>query len=244
MSASPRGRIVLVTGTDTGVGKTWIACGLVRALRAGGHTVAVRKPAETGCAPAPSAAARGIAAGDRRPGAAVLYPADAAALREAADSDEPLEKICAVRLAEPLAPSVAARRAGIEIDVAGLVRSYRERAREVDVLVVEGAGGLLVPLHGRTSYADLAGDLGAGLIVVVGARLGAINHALLTLEAARVRGLRVLGVVVNHFGPDRDLATETLGETLRSIAGVPILAEVPHRGDAGSLLPIASLVAG
>lgn len=226
----PEGRIVLITGTDTGVGKTHVACGLARALRAAGRSVAVRKPAETGCSPQ-----GGVAAAASEPAAgssAELVPADALALREAAGSQEPLAAICPVRLAEPLAPAVAARRAGIEIDVAALVRSCRERAGEVDVLLVEGAGGLLVPLHGRYGYADLARDLGARLLIVVGARLGAINHALLTVEAARTRGIDVLGLVVDHLAPRGDLATETLAATLRELADVPVVGEVRFGAEA------------
>src|SRR5262252_4630139 len=117
----PRGKILFVTGTDTGVGKTYVACGLLRALRGAGRTVAARKPAETGCAPG---------AGE------VLFPADAAALREAAGGAEPLAAICSVRLAEPLAPAVAAARAGVPIDFERLRAECVARAAEVDVLVV------------------------------------------------------------------------------------------------------------
>src|SRR5262245_44028642 len=100
MSGIPSRGVVFVTGTDTGVGKTWIGCGLVRALRKAGRTVAVRKPAESGC--------------ESRAG--VLHPADAAALRSAAESEEPLGRICPVQLEEPLAPAIAAARAGVTID--------------------------------------------------------------------------------------------------------------------------------
>jgi dethiobiotin synthetase len=180
----------------------------------------VRKPAESGC--------------DLRSGE--LFPADAAALREAAASEEPLEAICALRLAEPLAPAEAAARAGARLDVARLVATYRARAAEVDCLLVEGAGGLLVPLIERTSYADLALALGASVLVVVGARLGAINHALLTLEVARARGLVVLGLVVNHMSPAGDLATTTLAESLRRRANLARLAEIAFAADAAHAL--------
>jgi dethiobiotin synthetase len=217
----PRGKILFVTGTDTGVGKTYVACGLLRALRAAGRAVAARKPAETGCAPG---------AGE------VLFPADAAALREAAGAAEPLAAVCNVRLAEPLAPAVAAARAGVAIDFERLCADCLARAAEVDVLVVEGAGGLLVPLAGPRSFADLARDIGAELLLVVGARLGAINHALLTVEVARNRGLDVRALVVNQIQPTPDLATETLKATLCDLAGVPTVVEVGHREDAAAAL--------
>jgi dethiobiotin synthetase len=220
MSGLPSRGIVFVTGTDTGVGKTWIACGLVRALRAAGRTVLVRKPAESGCE-----ARRGV-----------LFPADAAALRSAAESDEPLECVCPVRLEEPLAPAVAAARAGVVIEPARIVREIVERSAEADVVIVEGAGGLLVPLWQRYSYADLARDLGAAVLLVVGARLGAINQALLTVEVAATRGLAVSGLVINHPAPSEDVATRTLEATLRELAPAPVLAAVRHGEDPTRIL--------
>jgi dethiobiotin synthetase len=207
--------VVLVTGTDTGVGKTWVGCGLVRALRASGRRVAVRKPAETGCA--------------RRDGE--LFPADAAALRAAAGEEEALATICPIRFEEPLAPAVAAERAGVAIDPAAIAREIGATARRVDVVVVEGAGGLLVPLSWRYAYADLAADLGAKLLVVVAARLGAINHTLLTLEVAAARGIAVAGLVVNHMAGEQDLATGTLTVTLRGLTDCEVLAEIGHGED-------------
>lgn len=216
----PSRGIVFVTGTDTGVGKTWIGCGLVRALRAAGRTVVVRKPAESGC--------------ESRQG--VLYPADAAALRSAAGSDEPLDRVCPVQLEEPLAPGIAAARAGVIVDPSRIAREIVERSSEADVVVVEGAGGLLVPLWDKYFYADLARDIGASLLVVVGARLGAINQALLTLEAASSRGLVVSGLVVNHADPREDTATRTLVASFRDLTTVPVLASVPYGHDPAPLL--------
>jgi dethiobiotin synthetase len=221
------GNVLLVTGTDTGVGKTYVACGVVRAARAAGLKVAVRKPAETGC----DAGADGD-----------LIARDAVALHAAAGASEPLDVVCGIRLPEPLAPAVAARRAGVTIDVPRLVASFTRRAAEVDLLVVEGAGGLLVPLAGHTTYADLARDLGARLLVVVGARLGAINHAQLTFAAAEARGVPVAGYVVNHFAGGHDLATTTLADTMRELTGVPFLAEIAHGDDpAAALSPLARI---
>jgi dethiobiotin synthetase len=214
------GRILLVTGTDTGVGKTYVSCGLLRAAREAGLRVAARKPAETGCAPG--------ADGER-------VGADAVALHAAAGAAEPLDAVCPIRLSDPLAPAVAARRAAVTIDPEAIVESCLRRAAEVDLLLVAGAGGLLVPLAGRSSYADLARDLGARLVVVVGARLGAINHALLTLEVAARRGIAVVGYVVNHVSVTRDLATDTLAATLRELTDVPLLAEIAHGDDAASI---------
>ena len=215
------GHILLVTGTDTGVGKTYVSCGLLRAARTQGLRVAARKPAETGCEPD----ARGA-----------LVAADAVALRDAAGGDETLDAVCAIRLPDPLAPAFAARRAGVAIDVAAIAAECRRRAAEVDLLLVEGAGGLLVPIVERYTYADLARDLDARLLVVVGARLGAINQALLTLEAAARRELDVAGYVVNHICAARDLAIDTLAASLRELTDVAPLAEIPHGADASSVL--------
>ena len=208
-------RIIFISGTDTGIGKTWVATALVRALRASGLRVAVRKPAESGC--------------ERVDG--VLVATDAEALRATAASDETIEVICPLRLAEPLAPGIAARRAGETLDVDAFVVATLERAAEVDMLLVEGAGGLLVPLMGRLSCADLALRLDAELLIVVGARLGAINHALLTEAAALAAGLRILGFVVNHNESGEDLARSTLVEALREFAESPVLAEIGHGSD-------------
>ncbi|MFM8411234.1 MAG: dethiobiotin synthase [Alphaproteobacteria bacterium] len=205
-------RILAVTGTDTGIGKTWVSCGLLRRFRADGLRVAARKPVETGCEES----------GGR------LHAADAAALAEAAGGEEPADRVCRVRFAEPLAPAIAAERAGRTIDPTAIVDECRARAREVDLLLVEGAGGLLVPFAGRETFADLAVALGARLVVVVGARLGAINHAMLTVEAARSRGLEVAAVVVNRVFPVRDLAIDTLAATLASAGACERMAEAPH----------------
>jgi dethiobiotin synthetase len=212
--------IVFVTGTDTGVGKTHVSCAVLRAMRRRGLSVAARKPAESGCA---------LVEGE-------LIAADAVALREAAGAEEPLETICALRLVEALAPGIAAERADASLDMDVLVREYRARAADVDLLLVEGAGGLLVPLAGEVDCAELAARLGARLVVVVGVRLGAINHALLTLQVARHRGLAIEGVVLNHLSNDTDTAKETLRESLARLDPAPILAEIPFADDGVKLL--------
>lgn len=217
------GRVLLVTGTDTGVGKTWVSCGVLRAARAAGVRVAARKPAETGC---------------DRDAAGALVGADAVALHAAAGGDEPLDAVCPVRLPDPLAPAFAARRAGVTIELRDVVASCRRRAADVDLLLVEGAGGLLVPLVERCTFADLARELDARLLLVVGARLGAINHALLSLEVAAARGIPVVGCVVNHFSTARDLATDTLADSLRELTRVPLLAEIGHGTDPAAVLPL------
>lgn len=215
--------IVFVTGTDTDAGKTFVSCSLLRALRQRGVRVAARKPVESGCA-----RAGGQSDGETDAETAdELIPSDAIALRAAAGGDEPLDSIISLRLEEALAPGVAAERAGVSLDVEACVEECRRRAAEVDLLLVEGAGGLLVPLAGEVDCAEFARRLGASLLVVVGVKLGGINHALLTLEAARRRGLPIEGMILTHPSRDTDTAKKTFRETLARLDETPILAEIP-----------------
>ncbi len=205
------GKGIFVTGTDTGVGKTLVACGLAALLRESGYKVGVMKPAETGCAEK-----------DGKP-----FPQDAFYLKEASGCEEPLERICPYRLSEPLAPSVAAERAGVKIDISYIQTLYGEISEKHDITLVEGAGGLLVPIVPSYTYADLAKLLKLPLLVVAANRLGVINHLILTLEHASCRELRVLGYVLNHFEIQPSLAAETNTEALLSLTAVPCLGEIP-----------------
>jgi dethiobiotin synthetase len=212
--------ILFVTGTDTGIGKTMVTTALAATLAARGRRVGVVKPVETGC----------------RSGDDGLVPEDALTLAAAARDPAPLESVCPYRLPDPLAPALAAERAGVTIDVEGLATHLRRRAATVDVLLVEGAGGLLVPLTRHESFADLALRLGARVLVVVGSRLGAINHALLTFEVLTRRGIALAGYVVNRLGPSDDLVVGTNEDLLRSLTAVPCLGTLPWTPDAAELL--------
>jgi dethiobiotin synthetase len=203
---------IFVTGTDTGVGKTFVACGLASLLREAGYRVGVMKPAETGC--------------QERDGE--LVPEDAVRLKEASGCEEPLEKICPYRLKDPLAPSVAAERSGVTIDIGLAQKLYGEISSKHDITIVEGAGGLLVPILSHYTYADLAKLLKLPLVVVAANRLGAINHLLLTLEHASWRGLRVLGYIWNNLDSQPSLAAESNTEALRFLTAVPCVGEIPH----------------
>jgi dethiobiotin synthetase len=205
------GRGIFITGTDTGVGKTFVACGLAALLREFGYRVGVMKPAETGCA--------------QRNGE--LVPEDALRLKQASGCAEPMEKICPCQLTEPLAPSIAAERASVRIDIDHLLAIYRDMSSKHDVTLVEGAGGLLVPLLPSFTYADLARVFKLPIIVVAANRLGAINHLLLTLEHASCKGLTVLGYVLNRMTNEASLAAETNREVLSGLTGAPCLGELP-----------------
>src|SRR5215510_12387854 len=203
---------VFIAGTDTGVGKTFFACGLAGLLKESGYEVGVMKPAETGC----------------RQDDGKLVPQDALALKEASGCAVPLERICPYQLREPLAPTVAAEREGTRIDIDRLMSVYNEISFSHDITIVEGAGGLLVPLLPSYTYADLAKVLKLPVIVIAANKLGMINHLLLTLEHASCKGLSVLGYVLNQIESQPSLAAETNRETLVSLTGVSCLGELPH----------------
>jgi len=209
------GKGIFITGTDTGVGKTVFACGLAALLKESGYKVGVMKPAETGCGQ-----------DDGK-----LVPQDAVALQEASGCTAPLVKICPYQFREPLAPSVAADREGTRIDIDRLMNIYNEINAAYDITIVEGAGGLLVPLLPSYTYADFAKVLKLPLIIVAANKLGMINHLLLTLEHASCKGLSVLGYVLNQVESQPSLAAETNREALVSLTGVPCMGEVPYIED-------------
>lgn len=208
---------ILITGTDTGVGKTTVTCGIAAALHRRGHRIGVFKPAETGCLP--------IAEGS-------LLPADAARLRFFSGCELDLQTVCPYVFREPLAPSLAAQRAGIRIDFAHLLHCHDVVATQHDLTFIEGAGGLLVPITAALTFADFALRLGVPIVIVVGSRLGAINHALLTARYARFIGLHVLGYIVNFLTAETGLAAETNIGMLEQWLGPP-LGVVPHLGEIG-----------
>ena len=211
---------LFVTGTDTGVGKTLVACALAAALRARGIDVGAMKPVETGIGPG--------------------GPADARALADAAGAGDPLETVCPQRFALAAAPAVAAAHAGRCVDLAAIRRAFDALKSRHEWLVVEGAGGLLVPLRDDFTMGELARELGLPLLVVARAALGTINHTRLTLEAAAARGLRVAGVVISH-GPVPIAAADAanLG-ALRGALGPLLCGEVPTLA-AGAAVPAGAI---
>lgn len=218
------GKGLFITGTDTGTGKTFVACSLAALLRDLGYRVGVMKPVETGCA--------------ERDGE--LVPEDALRLKEASGCAEPLEKICPYRLPEPLAPSIAAERVGVRIDIDHLLALYHEMKSKHDVTLIEGAGGLMVPLLPSFTYADFARVFKLPVIVVAANKLGAINHLILTLEHAACKELTVLGYVLNRVSANTSLAAETNREVLSGLTGAPCLGDLSfvEGADAQKLFPL------
>jgi dethiobiotin synthetase len=203
----PAGAGVFVTGTDTGVGKTVVACLLVRELRRRGFDVGVMKPVETGVD------ARG--------------PQDALALIEAAGGGDPLDDVCPQPFALPAAPVVAAAVEGTAVDLEAVRRAFGRLRKAHSWLVVEGAGGLLVPVAPGISIADLAVSMRLPLLIVARAALGTINHTLLTLEAASARHLPVAGVVISHGTGDLSAADRANLGALRQALGSNLVGELP-----------------
>ncbi len=203
-----------ITGTDTEVGKTYATCALTRALRQANRSVAVLKPVASGC--------------ERIDGR--WQNEDARALRAAAQNDQDYESVNPIALAPAIAPHIAAQDAGVELGVARLLSvTEATRARHDDVLLIEGAGGFLVPLNDRECYADWVQALHVPVILVVAMRLGCINHALLTVEAIRARGLPLAGWVANSPQPAMNRYDENL-TYLRDHIPSPLLAELPWQG--------------
>ena len=204
----------LITGTDTGVGKTHVACLLGRRLVAEGIDVFPLKPVESGCLPGP----------DGKP-----FPIDAAALRDAVAPRLPLSAVCLYSLSAPLSPHLAARREGVSIDPERIRKAVRDAAMISEILLVEGAGGIAVEIREGYAFADLARDLSLPVLVVAENRLGVFNHLRLTLRYLRSEGLALAGVVLNDRTGDPFPARETNEAEVRRIAGDRYLGRVPFR---------------
>lgn len=213
---------LFVTGTDTGVGKTFVTTGLAHLLSGRGFNVGVMKPVETGC----------HRCGDD------LVPADAVQLATAAGGHQDMSSVCPYRFEAPLAPDVAARQEGRSIDPVVILNSFRNIAASHDIVLVEGAGGLLVPIWERYTMADLASDIGLPLLVVTASRLGAVSHTLLTLEHARFRRLPVVAYVLNQLSSGIDAAMSTNADVLARSTDVPCAGVIewsPADGDRGAV---------
>jgi dethiobiotin synthetase len=209
--STPMIRAAMVTGTDTGVGKTVAAASIAWALASAGYAVGVFKPAQTGVA-------------DDQPG-------DADFVLRALGSDQLPPSAYGYRFREPAAPLVAAQAQGESVDIARIREAYDQLRRTCDVVLVEGSGGLLVPLAEAYSMADLARELTLPLILAARPGLGTLNHTLLTLEAARARGLQVLGVVLCGWREPADLVTMTNPPLLCALGNTNLLGVLPWDED-------------
>ncbi len=200
---------VFITGTDTGVGKTFVAAALLRALASLGARVAGMKPV-----------AAGIDAGD-------AFNADVAVLAAADGLSLPLRDRNPYGFASAIAPHLAAQEAGMSIDIDVIVASLARLRTHADFIVVEGAGGVLVPLDRDHDMLDLAAALGLPVLLVVGLRLGCINHALLSAQAIVSRGLPLAGWIANAMGPTMVREQANI-DTISTHLGQPPLATIRH----------------
>lgn len=210
----PPAKGLFITGTDTEVGKTVIAGACATLLRSRGLRVGVMKPIATGCR------------NDIRLG---LVSSDAEFLAACAETAYDLRVICPCCYVTPAAPFVAVRQEHRPIDYDVISQSYRYIVENSDIVIVEGIGGLLVPLTQKVTVADMAGAFGLPLVIVGRTGLGTINHTLLTLEVAHARGLKVAGVVLNGYDPNgATLAEETAAEIIAKVGKIPPPIVVPR----------------
>lgn len=203
-----------VTGTDTGVGKTVVAAGMLRALGGLGYSTAGMKPVASGC--------HTVDGELRNP--------DAEQLMGESNVTVAYNDLNPFAYAPPIAPHLAAAEAGRPIDVAHIAESYRRLAERARCVVVEGVGGWLVPLDSRHTVADLAATLRLPVILVVGLRLGCLNHALLSVGAIHRAGTQLAGWVANRYTPDID-RDRGMVDTLRGRISAPFLGDLPFVSD-------------
>jgi dethiobiotin synthetase len=199
-----------ITGTDTGVGKTLVACSLVHAFQARGLKVAVMKP---------------VSSGSERT-ADGLRNADALALLNASDQLLDYALVNPYCFEPAIAPHLAARQLGITIELPRLQQAFQQLATPADVVVIEGAGGWRVPLQPQGYLSDFPESLAMAVILVVGLRLGCISHAILTAEAIQRGPCRLVGWIGNHIDPQLALPAENI-QTLRERLAAPCLGVLP-----------------
>ena len=228
----PRTRGLFITGTDTGVGKTVVAAGLAAWRKAHGGDVGVMKPIATG----------GVQRDDR------LVSSDALLLSHAAGVDDPWSLINPVCYRDPLAPYAASLKVHQPVDWSRIRQAFHVLTMRHPFLIIEGIGGLLVPLSRRRTVVDLIRMLHLPVLIVARLRLGTLNHTLLTVETASRAGVRVVGVVLNAADaptadPDVQLAERTNPSVLTSCLSVPLLGTLPYRSRfAGNHLASPALV--
>ncbi len=208
--------IYFITGTDTDAGKSWVTAALLRSLRAQGLRVAALKPLVSGC-----------------PGNKPAANADLALLLQA-QPEKTVRELCLHAFEPPIAPHIAAAEAGVQLNADTLARWCRQRAQGLDLLLVEGVGGWRVPLNENESLRHWAQAMNAHILLVVGMKLGCINHALLSAEAILADGLPLTGWLANWLDPQMSRPEENLA-SLQARMPAPLLAQAPFCDDANQL---------
>lgn len=200
-----------ITGTDTGVGKTFVTAGIAAVLKEKGVDVGVMKPVETGCAEK----------------GGELEPQDALYLKNAAGVSDELDLINPYRFKAPIAPAAAAVLEGKTIDLSKIKKSYEALSSKHQLMFVEGAGGILVPLNEKETIADLVKVLQLPLIVIAESRLGTINHTLLTVKYAQSIGIVVAGIILNHVSLSPGESLSANRAEIQRFANLPVVGEMP-----------------
>lgn len=206
------GKGIFVTGTDTEIGKTRCSLGLMACLQGAGYQVAAMKPVASGC----------------QQTAAGLRNEDALLLSQCASVPLDYSQLNPYPLALPIAPHIAAARAGIEIQPAVIKAAFDALSVRAEVVVVEGVGGWAVPINSHQTMADIAALLGLPVVLVVGLRLGCLNHALLTAAAIIRAGMPLAGWIANSFGPDKLLREKDNVQALCERLPAPLLGMIPY----------------
>lgn len=197
---------VFITGSDTGVGKTVIAGAIAASMKAHGLNVGVMKPVASGAKEVEGK----------------LVSDDVVYLKKIIDSTDDDDLVNPIRFKLPIAPTMAAAQSGVPIDIDKIWKAYEELTNKHDFVVVEGIGGLMVPIDDTLFVADLVSKMDLALIIVSGDYLGTINHTLLTVEYARSRNLRIKGIVINMLKSDDDIVRE-----IEKYSSVPVLGTIP-----------------
>lgn len=200
-----------ITGTDTDVGKTWISLGIVEALKQQGKKVGVMKPISAGCEQTSEG----------------LRNEDAVLLQQHSNVKLDYDTINPYAFEPAIAPHIAAADEGVRVDIETLYQNLQTIKQQSDCVVVEGAGGWMVPLNDFQTMADLAKRFELPVILVVGMRLGCLNHALLSVEAIRASGLPLVGWVANQVSAEMNCLDKNI-ETLQQMIDAPLLGQIPH----------------
>lgn len=202
---------IFITGTDTGVGKTFVAVGLINALKEKGFNVCPMKPVETGC----------------RTKKGKLIPKDTMSLIKASGIKEAIDVINPYRFKHPLAPSIAAELEKKSIKKEKIFSAYNYLSKKYDITIIEGAGGIMAPLYKKYLFLDFISDINLPIIIVSRPGLGTINHTLLTIEIAKSKGIKILGIIINYATKTKTgIAEKTNPEIIKRLGGAPVVGIV------------------
>ena len=218
MNKNNKTKAIFITGTDTGVGKTIVAAGIAAAMRVRGANVGVMKPVHTGCR---------IIKGKMR-------PEDSLLLARAASSDDPAEMITPYMFREPAAPYAAAKAYNMVIDIGKITDCFNEICRRHDYAIVEGIGGVLVPLTRDFYVADLIKRLNIPVVLVTRPDLGSINHTMLSIHCLKTKKTDLSGIIISNCKKGRgNFAEKTFQDSIEALSDVPVLGTLPYLADSG-----------